>query len=579
MRRPLRYICAALTAALLAAAAPAEQFGDVAIEHNDPISNYSGSCHTVQGYCEHQFNVSNLSRTDAHQVTLGLPADDVSMRGGLSTLSRTVVVPPGSTVLVRLYQPAIEMYGSPGFGVAIDGKKLNRVLAPAAAMPRHGMRRYWYRAGESIPMLCSQEAGRTLASAKLAPDDWQVYQHRQSPAAWSDNWLGYSRYEVVSMSGVEFRSAPAPVRLALTNYVRAGGLLILQGPSELSDLSLQKDGQRDSYWLGFGRIAVTRDTSDFAEMTKRLVSELKGSAKQQLGTEQANAIMPVIESYQVPVRGMFLMVLVFAMAVGPLNIYVIARKERRLRMLWTVPVMSLVACGLIFGYALFSEGLGVRQRTNALTVLDQETHTATTLGWTGYYSPLTVGRDLKFDYETELTPQVEIDHYYSSQDSSRDMAIDWSSGQTLQRDWIVARAPQYFAFRKVQSRHEQLAFTPTADGGLEVLNGLGSDVTQLDVLWDDGVLYSGRNIPAGAKMTLERLDQGPVEARSAVRMLCRQSWHLAPDAVANAPRDYLVAGSYVAQLAQTVFVEQPVATKEHRQKQVVFGLMRGNHAD
>ena len=86
---------------------------------------------------------------------------------------------------------------------------------------------------------------------------------------------------------------------------------------------------------------------------------------------------------------MFALVLLFAVGIGPANLWLLSRFKRRIWLWWNVPAISLLTCLAVFGYSVFSEGWRGHGKTASMTVLDQRTHRATTFGYASYYCPLT----------------------------------------------------------------------------------------------------------------------------------------------------------------------------------------------
>ena len=78
----------------------------------------------------------------------------------------------------------------------------------------------------------------------------------------------------------------------------------------------------------------------------------------------------------VPVRGLLLLVICFAVGIGPVNVWLLSRRQKRMWLWWNVPAVSLVTCLAVFGYALLSEGIRGRGRTALITVLDEDAHRA-----------------------------------------------------------------------------------------------------------------------------------------------------------------------------------------------------------
>src|SRR6185436_15119660 len=65
----------------------------------------------------------------------------------------------------------------------------------------------------------------------------------------------------------------------------------------------------------------------------------------------ANLKFPVVERLNTQVRGLFVLMLVFAITIGPANLVLLARKRKKLWMLWTVPAISLATCLAVAVYA------------------------------------------------------------------------------------------------------------------------------------------------------------------------------------------------------------------------------------
>src|SRR5262249_8531219 len=121
----------------------------------------------------------------------------------------------------------------------------------------------------------------------------------------------------------------------------------------------------------------------------------------------AAAVFPVVDDQGIPARGLFVVMLLFAVVIGPVNIYVLSRHQRRIWMFWTVPVISALTSAGVLGYMSLSEGWQSHERTQGITFLDQASGRAATLGMVGYYTPLVPRDGLHFGPDTELTPIPE----------------------------------------------------------------------------------------------------------------------------------------------------------------------------
>ena len=215
----------------------------------------------------------------------------------------------------------------------------------------------------------------------------------------------------------------------------------------------------------------------------------------------ANTRFPVVDKLQVPVRGLFFIILGFAVLFGPVNMILLARTNRRVWLLWTVPVISVLTCLLVFVYSLLAEGITPSIRLEGFTVLDEPGRRATTLGMAAYYCPLTASEGLHFDPDTELT--LCVDRFgYTGSGAGRD--IDWTRDQHLESGWAMARVPAHFIVRKSEVRRERLQTMEKPDGNLSVVNGLGEKIAQLWLADRQGNILEARDIPAGQQVVLEK---------------------------------------------------------------------------
>src|SRR5690606_9946427 len=131
----------------------------------------------------------------------------------------------------------------------------------------------------------------------------------------------------------------------------------------------------------------------------------------------------------------------------------------------TTPAIAALFSVGVFGYAVVAEGWDAHARTEALTLLDQTSRRATTLGWIAFYSPLTPSGGARFSNATELAPQVS-----SWDDEGRAYDLDSTNDQHLAAGWIAARVPAHFQLRKSERRRERLAVSRDGQGRLVVVN-------------------------------------------------------------------------------------------------------------
>lgn len=564
-------------------ASPVTSYGDIDISP-EPIPGGR----SWGGYVEYRFVIVNRSPRDTHSVTLALDSSP-----GMLHVSRSVKLGPSSTAQFSLFLPPIPSYEL-NATVYLDGERQEEPLS--LQQVDHGIFGYGRYA---IPpcVLVSRDIALDFEKAfaeptgrreKMTYPRGSLLAKAETPVAnWSQNWLGYSRYDGIFVTGNDMRQMPPDVQTAVIRYVECGGSLLVLGSWTVPDTwqRWEKSEAGIRIWhMGFGECLVLPEeniASLTEERRRRLLDSWQGTQqtrRQSAGVEAANEMFPVVEKFGVPVQGMFILVLVFAIVIGPINILIFSRKNRRIRILWTVPAISLVTCLTFAAYALFSEGLRSYYRTESFTILDETSHRATTLGMTAFYSALTPGDGLHFGYETELTPQVEWEYvyrYHSRRGGTR--LLNWTNDQHLSRGWITSRVPAHFLVRKSEPRRERVAVRRIEDGSLSAVNGLGANIRELWLADADGNIHHAKDIRAGAEANLS-LRNDSVTEDSGVDVLQKaftSNWLEVVAQFSESPEKHLRPGCYIALLEGAPFIEKGLRGADPTKcRSLVYGILR-----
>jgi hypothetical protein len=598
---PLVVLVACACSWLAAAAAGAERYDDVSVSITAPPTE-----ETSHGNTEYRVALTNHSAKKAHTGTLHLPADSFGEGDHIRRVVRTTSLAPSSQAVVSLFVPPLEINGG-GLRVIIDGRTQRRpVSVPvrrsvSTAVPSRG---YYYGGSDeygSILVLTGRNVSAVAAAGLLGDGEsgsrfggaaLQTAQAELDVEQWSTNWLAYSCYDGVLVTEKEMERVSADARSALWQWVECGGTLIVLGRAEVPAAWRSPLGGRDvdggaaTTHVGFGQCIEVDETASDTTLDKAastVARSLRSSFQplsRVLSVEDANDAFPVVEGLTSPVRGLMLLMLVFVVTIGPVNLLVLSKLKRRIWLLWTVPAISLLTCGAVTLYAAIAEGWTGRARTETLTILDQEAHRATTLGWTAFYCPVTPRSGLHFGGETELTPQVgpQSDYYYSYRErrSGRARDVDWTNDQHLASGWVSARVPAHFRIRKSEMRRERLTVTAAADGSLTAVNGLGVDVTSLWIADADGDIYRASAIAAGKQVALGK----PVAGTTAdgtpekLRAAYTQDWLTSTRALVSSPANYLMPGTYIAVLDETPFLEDGLRrARREKCRSIVYGII------
>lgn len=402
---------------------------------------------------------------------------------------------------------------------------------------------------------------------------------------WSENWLAYTPFDAVALSATDLESMPAAVLTALGDYLAAGGNVVLFGTTSLpAAWHAAKTKQRfdgTEYEIGFGScyaFPVGPPDGSSVQVVRNAVRQ-NAFYWQALpfDSKSANAAFPVVDNLKIPTRGIVVIMLLFIIVIGPVNMVYLNRIKRRTWMLWTIPAISVGTTLLVFAYSLLREGIKPDSRIGGITMLDQVSHHAATIGATAFYCPLTPSAGLRFEPGTEVTPLVHLG--YDSSGSPRE--IDWSQSQHLRRGWVSARVPAYFHLRKSETRRERLQIV-NDNGRLSAVNGLGMPIKSLWYADANLHVYSASGIAAGQQAGLIT-SAAPAEGdHSGASGLLRELTFAAdPAKLADIPARCLLPNTYIAVLEGNPFEENGLGAAARptrtRSSAVVFGLLETPH--
>ncbi len=569
------------------AAAGEHRYGDVVIQVLPDLPQS-----TTHGYHEFPFQVTNESPAASRRVTLMGPESFQAGIGlhSLRALEHTVTVGPRSSVRLALMQPPVPTFGN-GLRVTVDGRPQREIIPWSSGHPEYRIGRAG-RHSAARP----ERSHRVLISQRLTeedfpphtPEEYWVFRAVTSIDAWSSNWLAYSGYDGVVTTAGELAAAPAGVVETLWHYVETGGTLLVLGRLEPGILALPYptpeaanryliEAGLEVDYAGFGEVLVAARATGVSDLTEPQFERVK-QAWQRSRTiwdrarqpSAAHRQHPVADDVEIPVRGLFLVVLVFSVLIGPVNLAILTRRGKRMWLLWTIPAASILTCAVVVLYVLAGEGLVRFRRTEGLTLLDQRARRATTLGWTGFYATLTPGDGLRFEVDTEVSPVLSW--AYGQQDSSA-RVVEWSDRQHLIRGWLRARLPSYFIIRKSEPRRERISLRRRAGGMLEAVNGLGVDLDLLCVADAGGRLFVSEPLTAGAAGRLEATGETAAGGPGVLRELYRGDLASRLLRIQREPGGYLRAGTYVAVARASPFIEAGLSDLDREiLKTVIYGI-------
>ena len=174
-----------------------------------------------------------------------------------------------------------------------------------------------------------------------------------------DDWLAFSGYDSVVMTDDDWSDIPPGGKNAILSWVRLGGQLLVytSGSATAAALGLPEDA-------GFGSIAMPAKslapTLDAAELVRE-VTDNKTKPRQVSIRDDFQGGWPLQKHFGGKTfrYGLFVFVLViFAIVVGPINLFVFAKSGSRHKLFITTPLISLAASLILIVIIIVQDGFG-----------------------------------------------------------------------------------------------------------------------------------------------------------------------------------------------------------------------------
>lgn len=204
-----------------------------------------------------------------------------------------------------------------------------------------------------------------------------------------------------------------------------------------------------------------------------------------------------------PVGQFQFLITLFAIGIGPLNYWLLKRRNKLPWLLVTVPVAAAATTLLLFSYGVLADGFDTRIRARSITVLDQRAGTAASWARLSYYAGIAPRQGLTFSDDTAMypvRPNWDAALRWRSSGTGREML--WRrDDQRLTQGWLASRTPTQYLQVASRPTSKQLQMRAT-ESGLQVANRLGVEVTHLAVQDRQGRLYWGEKLAPGERRVL-----------------------------------------------------------------------------
>ncbi len=441
-----------------------------------------------------------------------------------ATLQRTVVqsssgtsgvieVPDGATRTLRLLIPLLPMYQSNftsrSLRAEVTGFGIERPRTNLPGDVGGGGAQAWTFVGMSAelgnPIWQNLRAALSKRSNDFAGTIVDF-------ATLGDDWRELSGFDVIWISAAEYAALLPGPRQALLDWLARGGSLFYCIPEADSPLPAELTG--DGPLLGKVERRILIDGQLPLEATADRMKDLEESQQTRLSTGYAQlwslaASLGVVD-FDGPLLAIF--IALFAVVVGPLNIYWFAGSGRRHRLFWTTPLISIGASLLLGGLIALQDGLGGSGERVMLTVLQPERKRAVVMQEQVARTGVLASRNFSTSESVLMSP-VTVD-------PGRDEVTSRSflqAGSQFSGDWFLSRALQgQFLESIVPTRGEIRVLNGSAGSPPVILSSLPMALQNFRFRDAAGLEWVSATVPTGEQVILERATEPKSVAETVV---------------------------------------------------------------
>ena len=246
-----------------------------------------------------------------------------------------------------------------------------------------------------------------------------------------------------------------------------------------------------------------------------------GSSPRTSSHEFLDFTIPDLQS--IPVYAFLILISLFALVIGPVNYIWLWKRKQTWLLVLTIPLLAFATSATLFAYSTLAHGFSIKSRARSLTLLDQKSNTAVTTSRVALFAGLSPSGGLTFSPETAVYP------VWPAGQGFRNGLVDWSQTQMLQSGWLHSRTRTHFLTISHRDERGRIEVGPPAADGLDISNGLEWEIESLILAAEDGMLYYGTRIPAGATARLSRATSE--DLRALAEQLRRDPLEPPPDLV------------------------------------------------
>jgi hypothetical protein len=350
------------------------------------------------------------------------------------------------------------------------------------------------------------QSWRSALADALQKDKKALVHCDVAPADLPSDYRGYLCFDGFWMAAGDWRSLSAAQRGALLDWVRVGGNLMVEttrGNETILDEMGVPGAGADPRPFGFGtaRVVVWDGKTAPVNFLKTETNPRDDRLLESMSGGYGAAWMLRDGMRPLLLRAGLILGFIggFAFVVGPLNLFWAARRQRHYQLLWTTPVISLLASVLLVVVIMLQDGAGGTGRRFALTWLDSSSNRQVTWQEQVARTGVLLNRRFPADEDLVMLP-LNVDSSLDSRRSSysiapRDRDGDWFTSRAVLGHLLVQAMPTRARIEVWESTEP--AAPPRA------VSSLGRPVKELYYVDTGGNFWKAGPVNVGERIHLE----------------------------------------------------------------------------
>ena len=470
------------------------------------------------------FRVNIINNTGADRVWNVEISEGNSGRTLRTVTDQRVEVRDGATVETEIILPF-----APEFTAYSYRNVFTKITSPGLPSVE---RNTGYQTVTNIPTIAmSQRLGQRSLSTldktvKQRNSNDPRFANSYNPQQLSTDWRAYTALDYLLIDLESWRQIDQAQRRAILEWVRLGGILDIFGTED--DLSGHNHSTHFDA-LKIEGLLHTRPTHSYARLSLGIINLKKWNGNEVDSTLTADYRSSPYRSQEITNNYdtswdladdfgsrnfnntlIFVLLLIFAILVAPVNLFYFAAPGKRHRLFVTTPIISLAACVIVILIIFFSDGLGGRGYRIAFA--DLQSGGGEMRLYITQEQVSRTGVMIRTDFENERIPAIDPVNLRDSEFNT--LKPNSGTNLTFRYDrerynggFFRSRSEQGFSLRAVEPTRARIEQTGTQeDGAPKLVSSFPSTIEKLVYHAPDGTYWStpeNKNIAPGSPIPLE----------------------------------------------------------------------------